>query len=82
MARKSPPKDAISVRKAMPPPHQHVLCWVSDRSVAIENMPIIGWNTYSDGWWSGLPGNYLDLRHLRWKVTHWKLIDDLKDDDG
>lgn len=38
-------------------------------------MPIIGWNTYSDGWWSGLPGNYLDLRRLRWKVTHWKPLD-------
>jgi Protein of unknown function (DUF551) len=65
------PKGAISVRKQMPAPHQKVMLFVSDRSVAIENVPVVGWNTYSDGWWSGLPGNYLDLRRLRWKVTHW-----------
>lgn len=74
MARRDLPKEAISVRKAMPRPHQRVLCWVSDRSVAIEREPAICWTTYSDGWWSGLPGNYLDLRLLRWKVTHWMPI--------
>lgn len=75
MSRERPPKDAISVRKAMPAPHEHVMLWVSDRSVAIEHVPIVGWNTYSDGWWSGLPGNYLDLRALKWRVTHWKPLD-------
>lgn len=71
MPDQKPPKEAISVRKALPRPHQRVLCWISDRSVAIEHMPVVGWNTYSEGWWTGIPGNYLCLRDLRWKVTHW-----------
>lgn len=72
--RDKPPPDAISVEASMPTPHQSVMCWVSDESVAIEHLPIVGWNTFSDGWWTGLPGNYISLRDKDWTVTHWRPI--------
>lgn len=62
------------MRKAKPAPHKRVLLWISNRSVAIEHMPVVGWNTHSDGWWTGIPGNYLSLADLKWKVTHWLAI--------
>lgn len=67
-----PPKDAISVRKKRPLAHERVLGWVSDRSVAIENFPLVVWQDTAGDWWGGVPGNYLDLRRLKWKVTHWR----------
>lgn len=66
------PKDATSIRKEKPPQHEYVLGWVSDRSVAIHNFPLVIWRDGSDQWWGGVPGNYLDLAHHRWKVTHWR----------
>lgn len=68
------PKDAISIRKAMPPRHEYVLGWVSDKRVAIRNFPCVVWRDGSDEWWAGVPGNYIDLRRLKWKVTHWRRI--------
>jgi hypothetical protein len=75
MGKDSLPKDAISIRKELPPSHERVLGFVSDRSVAIEHFPLVLWRDYSNEWWGGLPGNYLDLRALKWKITHWKRLD-------
>jgi len=66
------PKDAISMRKQKPPVRERVLGWVSDASVAIHHFPLIIWRDGTDEWWGGLPGNYLDLRRLKWKITHWR----------
>ena len=68
------PRDAISIRKELPPQHEYVLGWVSDKSVAIHNFPLVIWRDGSDEWWGGVPGNYLDLSRLKWKVTHWRRI--------
>jgi hypothetical protein len=68
------PKDAISFRKEQPPPHERVLAWVSDRSVAIHHFPVVVWRDSNNEWWGGVPGNYLDLRLLKWKITHWRRI--------
>jgi hypothetical protein len=66
----------ISVRTRKPPIQHRVLGYVSDRSVGIEDEPAVVWIDGDGGWWSGLPGHYLDLRLLKWRVTHWKPIDD------
>lgn len=68
------PPDAVSVRQQKPRPHERVLGYVSDRSVAIEHEPLVVWLTHSDGWWGGLPGSYLNLTRLKWRVTHWKRL--------
>lgn len=73
--RERPPKDAISMRKQQPNPYQRVIGYVSDRSVAIHHMPVIVWRDYAGEWWAGLPGNYLDLARLKWKITHWRPLD-------
>jgi hypothetical protein len=69
------PADAIPIKRELPPNRQEVLGWVSDKSVAIYYHPLVVWRiTEENGhtaWWGGLPGNYLDLNRLRWKVTHW-----------
>jgi hypothetical protein len=71
MTERCRPRGVISVRKAMPPTHEKVFGWIADRTVAIHDWPLIVWRDYSGEWWGGVPGNYIDLTRLKWKVTHW-----------
>jgi hypothetical protein len=66
--------DAIAITDRLPPAHEYVLGWVSDKSVAIHHFPLVVWRDFDGCWWGGLPGNYLALKHLRWTVTHWRPI--------
>lgn len=58
-----------------PPDGTHVLAWVSDPEVGIEDEPAVVWVV--DGhWWSGLPGKYINLKEEGWTVTRWQPLAD------
>jgi len=70
------PDNAIPIGRDLPPLRQDALGWLSAPEVCIWFKPAIVWRTPShpgcdDEWWSSLPGQYLDLRHYRWHLSHW-----------
>lgn len=74
MSRERPPADAISIKEKLPPRDTEVLGWVSDPDVAIHFFPLVVRRDGSDQFWGGVPGNWIDLRRLRWQLTHWRSI--------
>ena len=69
------PAKAIPVADRLPPYNEEALGWLSTPSVSIYFAEAVVWRTRGvgedDEWWSGLPGSYLDLRRLRWNLSHW-----------
>lgn len=72
--QRQPPRDAISVEQELPPNGVEVLAWVSDEAVAIYAFPVVA-RRDGDFYWSGVPGNWIELTRLRWKLTHWRGIE-------
>jgi hypothetical protein len=65
----------IPVADQMPPKHANVILFIEDADVAIHGCPVVGWNSGTDKdprWWSGLPGQFINLAERRWTVTHWR----------
>lgn len=74
------PTHAISVDERLPPFDEDVVGWLADPIVAIYGLPAIVRRTSTntagyDNWSSGVPGNYIDLRLHRWRLTHWLPLD-------
>lgn len=68
------PVDAVPVTVLMPRRDASVILYIADAGVAIHGKPVVGWNSGTQTnpvWWTGVPGNYLDLADGRWAVTHW-----------
>lgn len=61
----------MTENKTNPPRHVEVLAYILDENTGPDPIPVVASLDDCGKWWTGTPGNYLNLTDTKWDVVSW-----------